>query len=120
MIAMHPIERAGETQRIETAHFHAGLAEFAPESPRCLAESAHPIVDHAYAEPVARLGFERLGEFSADLVLAENIVLKVNSVFRVADRGKPDRIVFRCILEQTNPISGHERRARRAGESLVQ
>src|ERR1700738_1348976 len=108
MVAMHPTERTGDTQWIGTTHFPPGLAEGAPTSPRCLAESAHPIVDHAHAEPVARLGLERLGEFSADLVFAENIILKVNSVFRIADRGKPDRVVFRCILEQPNPISHHQ------------
>src|SRR6266404_9795056 len=99
MIAMYPTERAGETRRIETPHFHAGLAERAPESPRRLAESAHPIVDHAHAQPVARFGLERLGKFSADLVLAEDIILEVDSVFRFADRCKPDRVVFRCVLQ---------------------
>ena len=95
MIAMHPIERAGEAQRIETTHVHAGFAERAPEFSRCLAESAHPIVDHPYAEAVARLGLERLGEFSADLVFSEDIILEINPAFRAADRGKLDRVIFR-------------------------
>src|SRR5258705_431632 len=74
MIAMYPTERAGETRRIETPHFHAGLAERAPESPRRLAESAHPIVDHAHAQPVARFGLERLGKFSADLASLQQVI----------------------------------------------
>ena len=67
----------------------------------------------------ASFGLERRGEFGADLVLAEDVILEVDSVFRAADRGKPDGIVVRCVLEQPHPISLHERRAGRTGEGLV-
>jgi hypothetical protein len=87
MVAMHPGEGPRRLQRIETTHVDARLDEAAPESSRCLTEAAHPIVNHADANSIARLGLQGGGKLGADRIVANNVVLEIHPAFGALYRG---------------------------------
>ena len=59
------------------------------------------------------------GKFASDIVIAQEIVLEVDVLFRRADSIEPGRVVLTAILEQTDVVAGAQRRASGAREHPV-
>ena len=91
MIAGEPAKRTVEAQRIEAADVHTRGDEGLPQ--RAGAERSEPVVDDVDCDARARTFGQRLGEFSADDIVAENSTSRTGSTasLHVSLEAKPGK-----------------------------
>ena len=113
VVALQDLERVQGQQRMECPHRDARLAQAAPEAVRG-PDRAERVVEHAHAHLRGGALGEDLGEASAGMVVADDVVLEVDPAPRRGDvgehRGEGDGAVG-MVVER---VAGDGARARRA------
>src|SRR5262249_40556325 len=99
--------------------FDAAGPEASPEPPRRLAESPHPVIYEPHGNTLACLCEQCAGEFAPNLVLVNDVTLKMHVALRLPNRIEPCRIVLAGVLEEPHAIPGHGRGAGISRESLI-
>src|SRR5262249_60704048 len=105
VIAADPAQRTRRSRRVVAADLDAARPQPVPESPRRLAEPAHPVVDDAYRHALARPRYQRVAELLADFVVVNDVALEVDVAARAGDRIGPRGIVLGRGLRQPTRVA---------------
>ena len=82
-------------------------------------ERSEPVVDDVNLDACSRALGQRLGEFSTDDIVAENIHLEEDRPLRFTYRLKPGREIFRGIAQKANGVTPDRIGACRARERAI-
>src|SRR5690606_14247469 len=112
MVAHGPAEGFVQPQRIEGAHFGAGIDQRLPQEAR--PPRAEPVVEHINVHAAPRLDGKRIDEFATDLIVRNDVALQQDGVLGRADGLEPRRKMLGRIAQDAHGIAADELRARRA------
>ena len=113
-----PAQRTVEARWIKAADVDPAIAHVPPVGVAGFREAAHPIVEQSDRYAFLCLGDERFGEPLADVVIANNIIFKMNRFFCAVDRFQPCRVILVCVSEKADAVAVNKRRAGGAREGL--